>query len=88
MMAEISVEKLRTLRQLAMNISKPVAKHSHVNREFLKHIVNFQAKQSRKQIAIIDEVLTEERQIGVCVGMEEAFAGRARVKMPCIAVEQ
>ena len=37
---------------------------------------------------VIDEELTKERQIGMCVGMEEDFVERARVEMPCIAVEQ
>jgi len=38
---------------------------------------------------IIDEELTQERQIGMCAGMtEEDFAGRARVEMPCLHPEQ
>ena len=37
---------------------------------------------------VIDEVLTEERQIGMCVGIEEDFADRARVQMPCLAIKQ
>jgi NADPH-dependent glutamate synthase beta subunit-like oxidoreductase len=38
---------------------------------------------------VIDEVLTEERQIDLCVGpMPEDFAGQARVKMPCLAAER
>ena len=37
---------------------------------------------------VIDEVLTEERQIGMCVGMEEDFANRPRVEVPCLAVAQ
>jgi len=37
---------------------------------------------------IIDEELTAERQIGMCVGMEEGFADRTRVKMPCLEVKQ
>jgi formate dehydrogenase beta subunit len=38
---------------------------------------------------IIDEELTQERQIGMCAGMvEEDFAGRARVEMPCLPPEQ
>lgn len=62
MMTEISVEKLRTLRQLAMNIIQPVAKHSRNNSEFLRVVINFQSKQARKQTAIIDEVLTLQNQ--------------------------
>ncbi|MFC1916796.1 FAD-dependent oxidoreductase [Chloroflexota bacterium] len=37
---------------------------------------------------VIDEELTEERQIGMCAGIEEDFAGRARVEMSCLAIEQ
>jgi formate dehydrogenase beta subunit len=38
---------------------------------------------------IIDEELTQERQIGMCAGMtEEDFAGKARVEMPCLPPEQ
>jgi pyruvate/2-oxoglutarate dehydrogenase complex dihydrolipoamide dehydrogenase (E3) component len=38
---------------------------------------------------IIDEELTQERQIGMCAGMtEEDFAGRTRVEMPCLTPEQ
>ena len=38
---------------------------------------------------IIDEELTQEREIGMCTGMtEEDFAGRTRVEMPCLPPEQ
>ena len=37
---------------------------------------------------VIDEELTGERQIGLCVGPAEDFADRARVKMPCLAAGQ
>ncbi|MFC1941367.1 FAD-dependent oxidoreductase [Chloroflexota bacterium] len=37
---------------------------------------------------VIDEELTEERQIGMYVGMEEDFADKTQVKMPCLAVKQ
>jgi len=37
---------------------------------------------------VIDEVLTTERQFGMCVGKEEDFIDRARVEMPCLAVKQ
>lgn len=37
---------------------------------------------------VIDEQLTEERQIGMYVGIDEDFADRTRVKMPCLAVKQ
>jgi NADPH-dependent glutamate synthase beta subunit-like oxidoreductase len=36
----------------------------------------------------IDEELTTERQIGMCVGGEEGFADEPRVKMPCLEVKQ
>ena len=36
----------------------------------------------------IDEELTGERQLGMCAGMEEDFAGRTRVKMPELPVAQ
>ncbi len=37
---------------------------------------------------VIDEVLTKERQFGMCVGKEDDFIDRARVHVPCLAVEQ
>jgi len=37
---------------------------------------------------IIDEELTDERQISLCVGPAEDFASQARVKMPCLAVKE
>jgi formate dehydrogenase beta subunit len=38
---------------------------------------------------IIDEVLTQERRIGMCAGMtEQDFNGRTRVKMPCLPQEK
>jgi hypothetical protein len=38
---------------------------------------------------VIDEVLTQERAIGTCAGLTaDDFAGQARVKMPCLPVEQ
>jgi len=37
---------------------------------------------------IIDEELTQERQIGMCVGKDSDFASRERVKMPCLTVSQ
>jgi len=37
---------------------------------------------------VIDEVLTTERQFGMCVGKEEDFIDRARVEMPCLTVKQ
>ena len=36
----------------------------------------------------IDEELTQERLIGMCVGMDGDFPGKVRVKMPCLAMEQ
>jgi hypothetical protein len=38
---------------------------------------------------IIDEMLTQERRIGMCAGMtEQDFNGRTRVKMPCLPPEK
>ena len=38
---------------------------------------------------IIDEELTQERAIGMCVGItEDDFVGRTRVEMPCLPPEQ
>ena len=37
---------------------------------------------------VIDEVLTKERQFGMCVGKEEDFIGRARVNMSSLAKKQ
>jgi len=37
---------------------------------------------------IIDEVLTQEREIGMCCGTEEDFAGKTRVEMPCLPPEK
>jgi formate dehydrogenase beta subunit len=38
---------------------------------------------------VIDEELTRERRIGMCAGItDEDFAGRARVRMPCLPPEQ
>ena len=38
---------------------------------------------------IIDEELTQERQIGMCTGMtDEDFASKPRVEMPCLSPEQ
>jgi NADPH-dependent glutamate synthase beta subunit-like oxidoreductase len=36
----------------------------------------------------IEEELTQEREIGMCAGMEEDFVNSKRVEMPCLAVEQ
>ena len=38
---------------------------------------------------IIDEELTQERQIGICAGItEEGFPGQTRVQMPCLPTEK
>jgi len=37
---------------------------------------------------VIEEELTRERRYGMCVGMEEDFASKNRVQMPCLALEK
>ncbi len=37
---------------------------------------------------VIDEVLTKERQFGLCVGKEEDFVDRVRVQVPCLPAEK
>ena len=36
----------------------------------------------------IEEELTQEREIGMCVGMGEDFASSKRVEMPCLPIER